>query len=145
MADPKTRFDELMEIFRQRGTRLTPQRVAILRLLAESRAHPSAAHLFSQIKKQFPTTSLATVYKTLTLLKEMGQVLELGFGEDDKRYDGNIPHPHPHLICIRCHSIIDPEVTVLPHLEKEVASVSGYDIVGHRLDFYGICPECRGK
>lgn len=143
MADPRLRFEELQKRFRERGYRLTPQRIALLRMLAENRSHPSASHLYRQIRKRFPTTSLATVYKTLALLKDMGEVLELGFGEDNKRYDGNIPYPHPHLICVRCHSIVDPEVTVLSHLEQEVASVSGYDIIGHRLDFYGICPECK--
>lgn len=64
--------------FWQRNCRLTPQRVAIIRLLAESDGYPSAAHLYEQIKEQFPTTSPATVYKTLAVLKEMGEVLELG-------------------------------------------------------------------
>jgi Fur family peroxide stress response transcriptional regulator len=144
MVDPQTRFEELTNRLRERGCRLTPQRVALLRLLAASRQHPSAAQLYDQLKVQFPTTSLGTVYKTLSLLKEMDQVLELGFSTDNHRYDGNRPYPHPHLICINCHKIVDPEVSLVGSLEQQVAQSSGYKIVGHRLDFYGLCPGCQG-
>jgi Fur family transcriptional regulator, peroxide stress response regulator len=143
MVDPQTRFEELVAKLREREYRLTPQRIALLRLLAASDGHPSASQLYEQIKDQFPTTSLATVYKTLNVLKEIGEVLELGFSGDDNRYDGNKPYPHPHLICIRCHKILDPEVSLAQNLIQEVAQSSGYQIVGHRLDFYGLCPDCQ--
>jgi len=143
MTDPQERFDHLVARLRERDHRLTPQRIALVRLLAESQEHPSAAHLYSQLKEQFPTTSQATVYKTLALLKEMGEVLELGFSDDDNRYDGNKPYPHPHLVCVCCRRIMDPEVALLKTLEREVAELSGYQIVGHRLDLYGICPDCQ--
>jgi Fur family peroxide stress response transcriptional regulator len=143
MANSQDRFDELVTKLRDGGHRLTPQRVALLRLIAASEGHPSASHLYERIKEQFPTTSPATVYKTLTLLKDMGEVLELGFSDDDNRYDGKKPYPHPHLICTRCHHIVDPEVSLVQSLEQEVAGLSGYRIVSHRLDFYGVCPDCQ--
>jgi len=117
--------------------------VALLRLLAESRGHPSASHLYQQIQRQFPTTSPATVYKTLAVLKDMGEVLELGFSDDDNRYDGSRTRPHPHLICVCCRAIMDAEWSLGRDLEVEVAIESGYRILGHRLDFYGICPDCQ--
>ena len=70
-------------------------------------------------------------------------MLELGFGDDSHRYDGNRPTPHPHLICICCRAIIDPEIGLVQNLESEMARASGYKIVGQRLDFYGICPQCQ--
>ena len=143
MVDPQARFEELVAKLRKRDYRLTPQRIALLRLLAASNGHPSAHELYDQMKEQFPTTSLATVYKTLNVLKEMDEVLELGFSGDDNRYDGNKPFPHPHLICIRCHKILDSEVNLDQGLIQKVAQSSGYQIVGHRLDFYGLCPECK--
>jgi Fur family peroxide stress response transcriptional regulator len=142
-VDPQARFEELVNKLRERKYRLTPQRMALLRLLAASDGHPSASHLYDQIKDQFPTTSLATVYKTLNVLKEIAEVLELGFSDGDNRYDGNKPYPHPHLICIDCQKILDPEVSLAQNLVQEVAQSSGYQIVGHRLDFYGLCPDCR--
>jgi len=145
VRDPDARFQQLALKLKDRGYRMTPQRAALLRLIAASEGHPSAAHLYEQIKAQFPTTSLATVYKTLTLLKEMGEVLELGFSDDDNRYDGSRPYPHPHLICVRCHKISDPDVRHMDDLTEEIAAASGYEILSHRLDFYGLCPECRQR
>ncbi len=145
VGDPQARFEELVKKLRARGHRLTPQRVALLRLLSESEGHPSASQLYDQIKAQFPTTSPATVYKTLNLLKEIGEVLELGFSDDDNRYDGARPYPHPHLICVRCRKILDPDVSLVQDLAREVAQQSGFEILSHRLDFYGLCPDCQGQ
>ena len=145
MIDPQARFEELIAKLRERECRLTPQRVALLRILATSDRHPSAAHLYDQLRAQFPTTSPGTVYKTLSLLKDMGEVLELGFSNDDNRYDGRMPYPHPHLICTHCRKIIDPDVTLAKNLVHEVARLSGYQILGHRLDFYGLCPDCQSR
>jgi Fur family peroxide stress response transcriptional regulator len=143
MTDSQARFEALVDRFREEEHRLTPQRIALLRLLAASDGHPSASDLYDQLHAQFPTTSPATIYKTLNLLKDLGEVLELGFGHDDNRYDGNKPYPHPHLICVRCRKIIDSEVSMADDLVRQVAQQSGYEIVSHRLDFYGICPDCR--
>ena len=143
MLDPQTRFEELAAKLREQEYRLTPQRIALLRLLATSNGHPSASQLYEQMKDQFPTTSLATVYKTLNVLKEIDEVLELGFSDDDNRYDGSRPYPHPHLICVRCRKIMDPELSIAQDLVQQVAQQSGYQIISHRLDFYGVCPECR--
>ena len=141
--DRQARFEDLMSTLRERGYRLTPQRVALLRLLAASEEHPSAARLYDDLRAQFPTTSPATVYKTLSLLKDLGEVLELGFSDDDNRYDGAKPYPHPHLICVRCRKIIDPDVRLAQNLVREVAQSSGFQVVSHRLDFYGLCPDCQ--
>ncbi len=142
-SDPESRYQQLVARLKKCDYRLTPQRLALLRLIASSQGHPSAADLYEQIKAQFPTTSPATVYKTLHLLKELGEVLELGFAHDDHRYDGARPYPHPHLICTRCHKIMDPDLDLVAGLEQELARRTGYQVVGHRLDFYGLCPDCQ--
>jgi Fur family transcriptional regulator, peroxide stress response regulator len=142
-TEAQARYEELLKKLRQRGYRLTPQRVVLVRLLAESEGHPSAAQFHDQLKADYPTMSLATVYKTLNLLKELDEVLELGFWDDDGRYDGKRPYPHPHLICVRCRKIIDPEIELAEHMAQQVALLSGYKIVSHRLDFYGVCPACQ--
>jgi Fur family peroxide stress response transcriptional regulator len=144
MTDPQVRFEQLKKKLRERQCRMTPQRVALLRLLASSEGHPTAAQLYDQLRAQFPTTSLATVYKTLSLLDDMGEVLELGFGDDASRYDGNKPYPHPHLICIRCRRIVDAGPGLAEGPAQELAQSSGFRVVSHRLDFYGLCPDCQG-
>ena len=145
MVEPQARLDEMITSLKEQGHRLTPQRMAVLKILAASEGHPSVEQIYERVKVDFPMTSLATIYKTVTLLKEMGEVLELGFSHDSNRYDGYKPYPHPHLICTKCKNIVDPEVATLSGLRQEVADVSGYQIVSHRLDFFGICPQCQGK
>ncbi|MBC8447604.1 MAG: transcriptional repressor [Chloroflexi bacterium] len=145
MTASQARLDELISRLRERGYRLTPQRMAVLKVLARSEGHPSVEQIYEQVKVDFPMTSLATIYKTVTLLREMGEVLELGFSDDSNRYDGNKPYPHPHLICIKCRNIMDPEIGTLSELPLEVAERTGYRIVNHRLDFFGICPQCQEK
>lgn len=138
-------FESMVEALKARGHRLTPQRLAIVRLLASSDEHPSAAHLYGQITQQFPTTSLATVYKTLTILKEAGLVHEMGFSQDDNRYDANTSHDHAHLICVRCRKIIDAEAEPVASLAGRIAERSGYHLVGQRVEFYGLCPQCQSQ
>jgi len=142
MPDPKTRFDELISILRQRNFRLTPQRVELVRLIAASHGHPSAAQLYAQIKTQFPTMSLATVYKTLALLKDMNQVLEIDL-RDDRHYDGNRPLPHPHLICLQCNQIVDGGIDIDPSSFSQIQAASGYQIIRSQITFFGLCPDCR--
>jgi Fur family peroxide stress response transcriptional regulator len=142
MADPTARFDELITTLKQRDFRLTPQRVELIRLIAASKEHPSAAQLFAKIKVQFPTMSHATVYKTLSLLKEMNQVLEIDL-RDDSHYDGNRPYPHTHLICMRCNKIVDGDMEFDLSSIRKLEEISGYQIIRPQISFYGLCPDCR--
>jgi len=142
MPDPQVRFDELIAALKERDFRLTPQRVELVRLIAASAEHPSAGQLYTKIKPKFPTMSHATVYKTLALLKEMGQVLEIDL-RDDSHYDGNRPQPHPHLICIKCNKIIDGEADLDQLPIKKLEQASGYKILRSQVSFYGLCPDCK--
>ena len=85
---------------------------------------------------------LATVYINIVLLKSLGEVLELGFPDGSNRYDGSKPTPHPHVICIKCKKIVDPDLESLEELKKEVAVETNFKILNHRLDFFGICINC---
>jgi Fur family peroxide stress response transcriptional regulator len=143
MTDAQIRFEQLITKLKEREYRLTPQRVELVRLIAASEGHPSASQLYDQIKIQFPTMSLATVYKTLDLLKELGEVLEIDL-RDDSHYDGNKPYPHPHLICTNCQKIVDGELnTAVVNIVKEVEQSFGFKILKHQLAFYGLCPDCQ--
>ena len=142
MPDPRVRFDELIATLKERNFRLTPQRVELVRLIATSEGHPSAAQLFAKIKTRFPTMSHATVYKTLALLKEMNQVLEIDL-RDDSHYDGNRPSPHPHLICMKCNKIVDGDLELDLSSIRKLEETSGYQIVRPQIAFYGLCPDCR--
>jgi Fur family transcriptional regulator, peroxide stress response regulator len=142
MHDPLVRFDELIAALKEHNFRLTPQRVELVRLIASGEGHPSAGQLYARIKRQFPTMSHATVYKTLAILKEMGQVLEIDL-RDDSHYDGNRPEPHPHLICVNCNKIIDGEADFDPSAIQKLEKDSGYKILRSQISFYGLCPDCK--
>jgi Fur family peroxide stress response transcriptional regulator len=142
MTDPDVRFHQLIAALKERNFRLTPQRVELVRLIAVSEGHPSASQLFTKIKRQFPTMSHATVYKTLTLLKEMKQVFEIDL-HNDSHYDGNRPQPHPHLICIKCNKIIDAEVSLDRESLRSLERASGYKTLQAQISLYGLCPDCK--
>jgi len=145
MPDPEIRLRNMVDALRENQYRITPQRLAILRVLAESKGHPSVETIYERVKPAFPTTSLATIYKNIAVLKGLNQVLELGFSDDSNRYDGNRPYDHPHLVCTVCKKILDPDVSALADMTGELARQTGYAITHHRLDFFGVCPECQGK
>ena len=144
MTDPDVRFNQLIAALKERDFRLTPQRVELVRLIAASQGHPSAAQLYASIRVQFPTMSQATVYKTLALLKEMNQVLEIHL-RDDSHYDGNRPQPHTHLICMKCNKIIDGEVSLDQGSIIELEKGSGYTILRPQITLYGLCPDCKAE
>jgi Fur family peroxide stress response transcriptional regulator len=143
MSESSGRLQDLVTSLRDQGHRLTPQRMAVLSILAESRDHPTAQDIYQQVKRDFPMTSLATVYKTITLLKEMGQVLEFGCSGTGSHYDGRRPTPHPHLVCVQCKKIVDGESGALASLAEETAQQSGYQMIGYRFDLLGLCPDCQ--
>jgi len=142
MADPKVRFEEMMTILKEHQFRLTPQRVELIRLISISEGHPSATQFYEQIQTKFPTMSHATVYKTLTLLKELGQVYEIDL-RDDSHYDGNRPHPHPHLICMNCGRIMDGDISLSSESLTRLETTSGYRILHPQISLYGLCPRCQ--
>jgi Fur family transcriptional regulator, peroxide stress response regulator len=137
------RFQQMLSKLRSLDFRITPQRLAVLRILAAGEDHPTAEQIFEKVKTEFPTTSLATIYKTIALLKGLNEVLELGFADGSNRYDGNKPFPHPHVICTKCRKIMDPELMSLDELKDEISKKTGFRIQHHRLDFFGVCQECQ--
>jgi len=143
MSDHIKRFKKIIQKLRENHHKITPQRLAIVKILAQSKGHPSVENIYGKIKQDFPTMSLATVYRNIVLIKSLGEVLELGFPDGSNRYDGNKPYPHPHLICIKCKKIVDPDLDSLDDMKNEVANETGFKILNHRLDFFGICSSCQ--
>ena len=93
MPDPKERSDSIIKKLRENDHKLTPQRLAVIKILAQSEGHPSVEKIYEQLQDDFPTMSLATVYRNVMLIKSLGEALELGFAGGSNRYDGNKPYP----------------------------------------------------
>lgn len=143
MTDIQLRFNQLTEKLHQRGYRMTPQRLALIRLIAASEGHPNAANLFASVRDQYPTMSLATVYKTIELLKDLNEVIEINLN-DVSHYDGNKPYSHPHIICTNCRKILDGDMEEsMSKLVREVEQTMHFKVQRHQLNFYGLCLECQ--
>lgn len=127
---------------KEKRFRRTPQRLAIMDFLSRCRSHPSAEEVYAAVKKQFPTISLATVYNTLEALRERGEIVELGFDPEKKRFD-SVSESHHHLICVRCRKIVDIPEKFRPVLTDEERK--GYQVIRSQIEFYGLCPQCRSR
>ena len=136
-------IDPLVKQMKAVGHRMTPQRQAVLEMLATSDSHPTVDQIFEKIRVDFPMTSRATIYKTISLAKEMGAVMELEFSQGSNRYDGKRPYPHPHVICTKCKQVMDADDLEIEALKQQIVRKTGYLIVNHRIDFFGICPDCQ--
>ena len=137
------RLNQMLSKLKEHDFRLTPQRLAVLKVLAVSDGHPTVERIYETVRTEFPTTSIATIYKTVNLLKQLNEVLELGFPDGSNRYDGNKPYPHPHVICTKCKKIIDPNLGSIKDLTNEVIKKTGFQILNHRVDFFGTCRHCQ--
>ncbi len=139
------RLNQMLSKLKDHEFRLTPQRLAVLKVLAASEGHPTVECIYETVRAEFPTTSIATIYKTVNLLKQLNEVLELGFPDGSNRYDGHKPYPHPHVICTHCKKIIDPNLGSLQDMTNEVIIETGFQIHNHRVDFFGTCRECQSR
>ena len=135
-------MDQIASIFKEKKLKLTPQRLAVYNYLINTTAHPSADTIYTDIHVQYPTMSLATVYKALKTLVEVGLIQEINVGEGNFRYDAN-SFPHPHLQCLKCGKVEDLIDLPIPDLNSLVADHSGYQVKSNRLFFYGICKSCQ--
>lgn len=133
---------DLIKYLKEKGYKVTPQRIAVYEILKNTKEHPSVDTLYSRLQPVYPTMSLATVYKSLEVFKELGLVQELNVGEDKFRYDANV-HQHPHIICLTCGKVEDVDDEMLFDLVGHVESKTGYKLVNQQLYFFGYCPECK--
>jgi Fur family peroxide stress response transcriptional regulator len=134
----------IIEAFRRKGYKATPQRIAISRFALRNREHPSAQAVYHEVKALFPTISLATVYKTLQTLGQLGLIQELNFPQGQARFDSYMK-PHINLVCTQCGSIKDLDDRAARELVDRVTSTAKFTATGQRLDIYGICDNCRKK
>ncbi len=126
---------------------MTRQRKVLLEELRKVNTHPDADEIYTMVRQRLPRISLGTVYRNLEILSGLGEIQKLELGESQKRFDGN-PKPHYHIRCLHCNRMVDvsaPPFKSMINIEKELSGPTDYKILGHRLEFIGICPVCLGK
>lgn len=133
---------DIVKILKDKGYKVTPQRIAVYEVLRNTKEHPTVEAIYNKLQPMYPTMSLATVYKSLEMFKELDLVQELNVGEDKFRYDANVK-PHPHVTCVSCGRVDDVDDEMLFNLSEQVAGKTGYKITGQKLYFYGYCPTCK--
>lgn len=121
--------------------RMTKQKKTILEILRSTTSHPTADWIYAQARKVLPDISLGTVYRNLNVLKEDGEIMELNYGSTYSRYDGN-PQNHYHFVCLSCGRVSDVDMPVLAELEERAEKAGVGKVFYHRLEFYGLCPDC---
>ena len=133
----------------ERGYKMTPQRKEILKIFVEhqDRHHMSAEDVYGILRENESEIGLATVYRALDLLSELGILVQIDFGDGCARYELNTADPkvhhHHHLICLKCRKVIEFEEDLLDDLEATIANESDFQIINHEVKFFGYCKDCR--
>ena len=132
---------ETVEILKSKGIQVTPQRLAVYEQLMGRKDHPSAEMIFNEIKDDFPSLTLVTVYNTLQKLESLDLCIKVNPLHTSARYDGNTSL-HQHLVCNRCQKIIDVhDASVSIELPEWIAEK--FKVVDQSVTFYGTCLECQ--
>jgi len=122
--------------------RITTQRQIILEELSKVKTHPTASELYDMVRKRLPRIGLGTVYRNLELMAENGIILKLEVGGTQKRFDATTD-THYHIRCSSCGRVDDIDTPVLDDLAREAADSTSYQVLGHHIEFTGLCPSCQ--
>jgi Fur family ferric uptake transcriptional regulator len=120
---------------------MTLQRNKIMEIVREGNTHPSADEVYKRVRSLLPRISLGTVYRNLEVLSAMGKIQKLELSGSLKRFDWNIKK-HYHIRCVRCDRVDDAPLAPLNQLENELYEATVFQIIGHNLEFIGLCPKC---
>lgn len=133
--------DELVDLYRSSGLKVTPQRQAVFGVLHRNVSHPSAEAVHAAVRRDMPAVSLRTVYSVLSELTEMGEIHQLDLGTGSGRFDPNTDGHH-HLVCSRCGLVRDVHVDH-PEVRPQLVADAGFEISETEIVFRGICSSCR--
>ena len=134
--------ESIIKQLKEKGLKVTPQRMAIIEVLIEQKnLHPGARLVYEEAKKKKKSLSLSATYATLNELSRHGIIKTLQFDKMENRYEGNLEE-HINLICERCKKILDYKVPITVD-QRGVAKKTGFSITDTRLEYYGYCRECR--
>ena len=134
-------MDTITKTFKEKKLKLTPQRIAVYKYLQSTCDHPSAEVIYKSLQEDYPTMSLATVYKALKTLAEVELINEFNVGEGNFRYDANLSD-HAHIQCVNCSKVEDFTGIDLNALDREAENLSNFKILNRKLYFYGLCSKC---
>jgi len=135
--------DELVELFRSHGLRITPQRQRIFEVLTGNEHHPTAESVWFTVREQMSNVSLKTVYETLHELVSFGEIQQIDVGTGASRFDPNVS-AHHHLVCRQCGKIRDLHADY-SFLAPPDGQDQGFHVSNAEVIFRGLCIECSSK
>lgn len=142
-------IEKLKNNLKEKGYKLTPQRRAIVDIIISNEGkHLTTEELYDLVKVECPEIGLATVYRTVQLLDEMGVICKLELDDGCNRYElvhEEENHQHHHLICTNCGKVIEVEDDLLEVLEQDIQTKYEFKVKNHSVKFYGLCKECNSK
>ncbi len=136
--------EQIVRVFRSKGFKITPQRLAIFEILQGNTSHPSAERIYSQLRESHPSISFTTVYNTLETLRDIGEIQELTIDSRRKHYDPDISRHH-HVLCTKCGHIEDVFVDYSSYLRLPEEVRARFKVQNHQVQFYGICSNCQSQ
>lgn len=128
----------------KRGYKKSKQRDKLLEVLQATNIHPTANWLYDSLKPELPKLSMGTVYRNLNVLLDQNLIQRIEAGSSFDRYDANTEN-HYHFFCRKCESVDDLHVNIKMDLDKNISLPTGYLVEDHRLDYYGLCPDCSSE
>jgi Fur family transcriptional regulator, ferric uptake regulator len=139
----RANLPELTERLRQKSRKITGPRQAILQILREYPHPMSNKEIFAELQGD---CDLATVYRSMHLLENMKMVKRFDLGDGVARFEllaeGDDGHHH-HLVCTRCSAVVEIEECFTHEFEERIAASNGFKAITHKLEFFGICPQCQ--
>ena len=136
--------EELTELFRASGRKVTAQRQCIFRVLQGNVTHPSAEAVYEAARAEMETISLKTVYQTLNEMSEMGEIAALDLGTGAVRFDPNVEAGHHHLVCRQCGKVRDLYLD-FDDLRVPTGASQGFEVRSAEVVFRGLCDDCRSE
>lgn len=142
MSVVEKRTNAFIEECKKLGIKVTPQRIAIYRELANTTEHPSAEGVHKKITQYYPNISLTTIYRTLETFEKLGLIAVVNTLYNAARYDANL-EPHHHLVCVFCKKVDDFYDTSLVNLDVTNKTLANYKVLGYTVLLNGVCKDCR--
>ncbi|OGO14424.1 MAG: hypothetical protein A2Z02_06210 [Chloroflexi bacterium RBG_16_48_7] len=133
------------QVLREKGYRLTPQRMMVVDVLHGAEHHINAEEIFQQVKKNYPYANISTVYRTLDLLKKLDLVTEIDTGDGCLRYHHLEKGHHHHLICSKCGKVSEMPESLLVNLHKAISRDYNFEPNLNHLAIFGLCADCKTK
>jgi len=135
-------FEQTIKKLRSQGFKLTPQRLAVIKYMLGNKNHPSALTIHKDLRRRYPSLSFSTVYNTLSVLEEIGEVMPIYVFSDHLNYDSSV-EPHMHLFCDECKRIHDIFPAEAGEVRLPAGEMSGHLIRSSQVVLRGICKDCR--